>query len=155
MTIHFPGYSLAVQWRLEIPVTTREEKDNLVLSFDDFPLPEISSPGFEVVWGPGGPPVKYPGRDIYADLSVGISVFWQTEVIQFFRQWREDAQVNYIDNVRDCSLIGFNDDGTTVSEATLRGVWPVTVAEGSRDRTTGRQRATITLAIRRIDFPED
>lgn len=151
----WPGYQLSAFFNLEIPLANRDDKEKVIIAFDSFPLAEFTSVGPEIVWGPGKPPVKYPGRTEFNDFSIEFTVFPDDELLAFFRVWRENCVDDYATYVKDCSLVGLDIDGNATSEAKLRGVWPTTVSEGARDRTTNRQRATVILAVREIEYPSD
>lgn len=149
--VDFPGYSLSSQFRLEIPLGGRDGTEKIIMALDSFPLPELSAPGFEVIWGPRTPAIKYPGRAVYNDISIEITNFYEKEVVEFFVDWHTNCLEDYTAHVKDCTLLGFDDSGDEVFNARLKGVWPNMIMEGTVDRSVNRQRLTITFSIREIE----
>lgn len=148
----FPGYELAAYFQLEIAFSAdeqggRENIENVILSTNSFPLPEIETPPVEVYWGPGMPAIHFPGNIRYSNIDVELTPFYERDTYHLFLNWNYNVRMNYWDNVKDGWVIGFSDAGEAVFKAALYSMWPSKVSKGGTADEASDQRNTMNITL--------
>jgi hypothetical protein len=147
-----PGYSLAKDFVIEIETDGRDDIEKVILVTDSFPLPELSSNVFQVVWGPGHPPIPYAGNPtLMNEIPLEMSHFYEEELIQFLVGWYEDCLDDCVANMRSGFVIGYNDEKEVVYKARLLDVWLSRLSLGTKSRDINRQRISAALSVRDIE----
>jgi hypothetical protein len=151
-TIHHPGYELAHSFSLEIADTTREKLDTITLSLNSFTLPEFTNQSFDVYFGPGFPPMRFPGIHAYGDFELDLTNFYERKTVEYFAAWYEGALYDIVHYLRNGFVLGFDDNRQPVYKANVFDMWPSRYAEGRYERSTDRQQISVTLFVREIVY---
>lgn len=155
--IHHPGYLLAHNWELEITYQYREETERVIFMINSFNLPERASRTFDIIWGPGYPSMTYPGPVAPFEFSIDVTNFYTRDVVEYLINWHECTLIEFLPNLRDGYVIGYDDERVIRYKANVMRMWPSRVALGEMSRDTQRQRisASIVCFDIRHDFAFD
>lgn len=145
--IHHPGYHRSYHYELEIVIEEREKQESIFLILDSFNLPERQSRTFDIVWGPGAPPITYPGPSEPFQLNLDITNFYEERIVQFLWCWYEDCLIDILGNLRQGHVIGYDDERVVQYKADISYIWPIRIALGEKNRDTQRQRVQAILAL--------
>ncbi len=148
---HHPGYFLVHNWELEItrPTNDRVLRDNterIILAVNGFNLPERASRTFQIIWGPGFPAMTYPGPVDVFSFNLDITNFYTHNIVEFLILWHENTLVDFLPNLHDGHVIGYDEDRVIRYKANVHRMWPTRVSLGDMSREVTRQRVSVTLA---------
>jgi hypothetical protein len=145
--IHHPGYLLSYNWELEITHEGRENTDRIILAVNNFNLPERTSRTFDIIWGPGYPAMTYPGPVGQFEFALDVTNFYEKGIVEYLVCWHERTLIDFLPNLRDGYVIGYDDDKIIRYKADVYKIWPTAVRMGEMNRDTSRQRISATLAV--------
>lgn len=156
---HHPGYFLVHSWELEI---TRPFKDRvrgntekIILAVNGFNLPERASRTFQIIWGPGFPAMTYPGPVDVFTFQLDITNFYTKDIVDFLILWHEDTLIDFLPNLHDGHVIGYDEDRVIRSKWNVLRMWPTRISMGDMSRDVTRQRISATLACWDIRYDFD
>lgn len=149
---HHPGYFLVHSWELEItrPINDHVLRDNterIILALNGFTLPERASRTFQLIWGPGFPAMTYPGPVDIFSFQVDITNFYTRNIVEFLILWHENTLIDFLPNLHDGHVIGYDEDRVIRYKANCLRMWPTRVSLGDMSRDITRQRVSATLAV--------
>lgn len=144
--IHHPGFLLVSHWELEISFKGRENTEKIIFAINTFNLPERSSRTFDIIWGPGYPSMTYPGPVAPFEFSIDVTNFYTRNVVEHLISWHERTMVDFLPNLHDGFVIGYDDDKVIRYKADVFRMWPHRVSLGEMSRDTQRQRISASLA---------
>lgn len=147
-----PGYNLSKHFEIEIDVSDADNMEKIIFATDSFPLPELGSNTFQVVWGPGHPAASYAGSPtVSPEITVEMTNFYEEELVGFLVGWYEDCIEDCVANMRNGFIIGYDDDKNVVYKAKLLDVWLSRFISGPKAKDVSRQRLSVTLTIRDVE----
>ncbi len=148
--LHHPGYFLVHSWELEItrPIVgkTRENTEKILLAINGFNLPERNSRTFQLIYGPGYPAMTYPGPIDTFQFQLDLTNFYTHDIVKFLIQWHERTMVDFLGNIHNGSVIGYDEDRVIRYKADVISMWCTRVSLGDMSRDVTRQRISATIA---------
>jgi len=146
-SIHHPGYLLVHNWELEIVHEIRDNTEKVIFSINTFNLPERSSRTFDIIWGPGFPSMTYSGPVAPFEFNIDVTNFYTKDIVEYLICWHEQALIDFLPNLRNGYVIGYDDDKVIRYKANVLRIWPYRVSLGEMSRDTQRQRISASLAV--------
>ena len=158
--VDHPGYFLVHSWELEITRPTgnkilRDNTEKIILAVNSFNLPERVSRTFQIIWGPGFPAMTYPGPVDTFDFQLDITNFYTKEIVEFLLLWHENTLIDFLPNLHDGNVIGYDEDRVIRAKWNVLRMWPTRVGLGDMSRDVTRQRVSCTLACFDIRYDFD
>ena len=153
--IQHPGYIRTGLFTLEIFKGTREEEEAIFVSFDSFSLPQRSTRSFQIAYGPGFPLIEVPGPIAPWTLEVSLTLFFERNIWQRMILWWENTIIDYLGNLRDGAILGFDIDGNLQYKANLFRMYPLAINMGQAARSPQRQTMQVTLFVWDLIHDED
>lgn len=144
---HHPGYFLVHNWELEITMGGRDNTEKVIFSINNFNLPERASRTFDIIWGPGFPSMTYPGPVAPFEFSVDITNFYTHDIVELLICWHERTLIDFLPNIHDGYVIGYDDDRVIRYKANVLKMWPHRISLGEMSRDTQRQRISASIAV--------
>lgn len=145
--LHHPGYLLVHNWELEVTHETRDNTERVIFVTNSFNLPERSSKTFEVIWGPGYPSMTYSGPVAPFEFNIEITNFYTKDLVEYLITWHESSLIDFLPNLRNGYVIGYDDDRVIRYKANILRMWPYRVSLGEMSRDVQRQRVSVSLAL--------
>lgn len=144
--LHHPGYLLVHNWELEITQETRDNTEKIIFTVNSFNLPERSSRTFDIIWGPGYPSMTYSGPVAAFEFNIDVTNFYTKNIVEYLISWHERSLINFLPNLHDGYVIGYDDERVIRYKANVLKMWPYRVSLGEMSRDTQRQRISASLA---------